>query len=90
MDERFKKSRLRGRVESSEGFVVRAASRTSISYADARGSIDIDGEGLAGKPTGYMILASSIPDDGTWVRADVLANVERAFEFAGWRLDIVR
>jgi hypothetical protein len=87
MDERFKKT-LRGRVISSSGYSVRIIGRTGLQYIDTSGELRIDSEAMAGPGIEVVVYVRSIPDSENRPRQQVLDNLARAFEFAGWTLSL--
>ena len=87
MAERFRKT-LRGRVISSEGFSVRILGPTGIQYKDSHGELRIDSEALAVPGMDVVVFTRSIPDSTFRPRRQVLDNVARAFDYAGWTLEL--
>lgn len=85
MTERFRKS-WRGWIRSSEGYEVRVGSRTGIDYRDQTGSLHIDSETMSEPWRDVVVYTGSIPDRPGRTREEILARIERAFAFAGWRL----
>ncbi|MCC2309978.1 hypothetical protein [Cellulomonas chengniuliangii] len=86
MTERFKKSRLRDVVRSSEGYRIRVAGRTGINYRDDQGMVHVDSETMNESPVHVVVNGESIPDLPPGRRDLILARIARAFDHAGWRL----
>ncbi len=87
MTESFKRT-WRGWIRSSEGYAIRVGSRTGIDYRDREGEIHIDAERMAEPWSEVVVYTRSIPDVPARPRAEVIARLRRAFNFAGWKLTL--
>lgn len=85
MSERFKRS-WRGWVRSSEGYAVRLIGRTGLDYRDHVGCMRINAEAMSSPWNEIVVYTGSIPDVAERPKAEVLSRLQRAFDFAGWRL----
>lgn len=86
-EERFRKS-VGGAITSSRGFRVRVVGRLEVRYQDDGGEVRIDAERMPGRKVGVTLFADSIPERPSRTRAEVVADVRRAFDFAGWTLHV--
>lgn len=86
-DERFQKHRLTDRVDSSAGFSIRLR-RDRVEYTDGVGTLHIDAEWSPGRGVNIIAFTSNVPDEAHRRRQDVLGNLARAFDSAGWRLTV--
>lgn len=86
MPERFRKRRWRGEVLSSEGFSIRLNGRTSLTYKDETGEIQVSSEAMAGPGITVAVYSESIAETSERSRSEVMDNIARAFQFAGWTL----
>jgi hypothetical protein len=73
VSETFSKS-WRGWIRSTEGYAVRAGSRTGIDYRDDRGEIRIDAERMSDPWSEIVVYTKSIPDTTERPRAEVLTG----------------
>ena len=87
MSETFKKT-WRGWIQSSDGYAIRVGSRTGIDYRDDRGEVRIDSEAMSSPWFEVVVYTGSIPDEPQRPRAQVLDRLQRAFDFAGFRLTL--
>jgi len=87
MSEKFTKS-WRGWVKSSDGYAIRMLGRTGIDYRDDRGQIRIDAEAMSSPWNEVVVYKRSLPDSPERPQSEVLARLQRAFEFRGWRITL--
>jgi Immunity protein 74 len=80
-------------IESTEGFSIEVLGRTGMRYCEEGRSVFVDSEiltttGIAVWPT--RMKSWDAPNENSPItpedRRRIIENVERAFEFAGWRL----
>ena len=85
--ETFRKT-LRGTIKSSQGFHVHLSGRTTVTYADGYGKLVLQSEAMAGPGIDLVIYSDTIPDMPERPRRQILDDIQRAFTFAGWTLEI--
>ena len=85
MDETFRKT-WRKEIVSSAGFRVHLSGRNTLSYRDAHGDLRVATEAMAGSGITVAVFSESIPDGPERSRAQVMDNIARAFNSAGWVL----
>ncbi|KQZ90530.1 hypothetical protein [Phycicoccus sp. Root563] len=85
MAETFRKT-WRGEIVSSEGFSVRLNGRSALTYKDAGGELRVDTEPMTGSGTTVTVYSGSIPDSPQRGRIQVMDNIAKAFQYAGWVL----
>ena len=89
----FKEPRINV-IESDEGFSVEVLGRTGIRYTEGSRSTMVDSEVVMG-PSGLAVYQSSIHawSDGGQIdaqeRARIVKNLQRAFAFKGYDIDII-
>lgn len=86
MPEKFRRRRWRGEVLSSQGFSIRLNGRTSLTCKDLAGEIQVSSEAMAGPGTTVAVYSESISETPERSRSQVMGNIARAFQFAGWTL----
>jgi hypothetical protein len=86
--ERFKRSRWRGRITSSDGYSVRVIGRTGVEYCDSAGCIMIGSEVMSGPGLGIVVYSGSIPDRPERPRSQVLERLDRSFASQRWRVTV--
>lgn len=84
--ERFKKRWWRGQVTSSAGYSIRLQGRNTLVYRDADGEINVFFEPMAGSGITAAVSAASIEETPNRSRVEVMGNIARAFQYAGWTL----
>ncbi len=85
--ERFRKSFLGGRVSSSRGYSVRAPGRAEVWYEDEDGRLIISGELMGDRAATTLVDVRTIPDNLSRPRKLVVERLQRAFDFAGWKIE---
>lgn len=76
---------MRGWVTSSLGFRVRIAG-PGLPYEDSKGLLRVDPEAMSGPGMTVVLYRHSVPDDDKRSSQQIIDNIRRAFEFAGWSL----
>ncbi len=83
-------------VSSDEGFSVEVLGRTGVRYQDQSGTVNLDGEMLAG-PAGFMIYRDSMLEIGNGDGAElgdvrknlIIENIRRAFAYRGFEIEVL-
>lgn len=88
MTERFRRSRWRSAIRSSDGYSIRVLGRTGLEYKDERTTIRIDSESMPDPWLEVVVYTRSIPDTPELPRMEIIDRLRRAFEFAHWRLTL--
>lgn len=86
-EESFRKHWFRDRVTSSRGYTV-SLSRDAVTYEDAAGTVRIDAEWAPGRRPWILLFAASVPEIAGRTRDDVVGDIVRACQAAGWRLSV--
>jgi hypothetical protein len=76
------------RIRSSDGYSIRVLGRTGLEYKDDRVKLRIDSESMPQPWLGVVVYTGSIPDNSELPRAEIIERLQRAFDFAGWRLTL--
>lgn len=74
----------RGWARSSEGYAVRLLGRTNLQYRDELGDVRISAEVMSKPSTDILVYTATIPDRPERPRDEVVARLQRAFEYKGW------
>lgn len=74
----------RGWAHSSEGYAVRLLGRTDLQYKAEYGDLRIFAEPMSKPWRDIVVSTATIPDRPERSRDEVVARLQRAFEYRGW------